>query len=68
MLVEALYYKPEGRTSPDDVIKYFFFSLPNPSSRIMALGFAQSLTEMNARNIPGGKARPACEVDNLTAI
>jgi hypothetical protein len=32
----------------------FFFSLPNPSSRVMALGSTQSLTEMSTRNLPGG--------------
>jgi hypothetical protein len=43
----------------------FFFNLPNPSSRIMALGSTQPLTEISTRNIPGGKARKA---DNFTAI
>jgi hypothetical protein len=37
---------------PDDVIG--FFNWPNPSSRIMALGSTQSLTEMSTRNLPGG--------------
>jgi hypothetical protein len=32
----------------------FFFSLPNPSSRNMALGSTYPLTEMRARNLPGG--------------
>jgi hypothetical protein len=36
-----------------------FFILPNPSSRTMALGSAQPLTEINTRNLPGGKGRPA---------
>jgi hypothetical protein len=30
-----------------------FFNLPNPSSRIMALGSTQPLTEMSTRNILG---------------
>jgi hypothetical protein len=34
----------------------------------MALGSTQPLTEMSARNIPGGKGRPARKADNLTAI
>jgi hypothetical protein len=34
----------------------------------MALGSTQPLTEMSTRNIPGGKERPACKADNLTAI
>jgi hypothetical protein len=34
----------------------------------MALGSTQPLTEMSTRNLPGGKKRPACKADNLTAI
>jgi hypothetical protein len=30
-----------------------FFDLPNPSSRTMALGSTQPLTEMSTRNLPG---------------
>jgi hypothetical protein len=45
-----------------------FSNLPNPSSRTMALGSTQPLTEMSTRNLPGGKERPAHKVDNLTAI
>jgi hypothetical protein len=45
-----------------------FFNLPNPSSRTMALGSTQTLTEMSTRNIPGGEGRPARKADNLTAI
>jgi hypothetical protein len=30
-----------------------FFNLPNPSSRTMALGSTQTLTEMSTRNLPG---------------
>jgi hypothetical protein len=45
-----------------------FFTLPNPSSRTMAVGSAQPLTEMSTRNLPGGKKRPARKADNLTAI
>jgi hypothetical protein len=50
---------------PDEVV---FSNWPNPTSRIMALGSTQPLTEMNTRNIPGGKERPEREADNLTAI
>jgi hypothetical protein len=50
---------------PDEVD---FFSWPNPSSHIMALGSTQPLTEMSTGNIPGGKGRPARKADNLTAI
>jgi hypothetical protein len=45
-----------------------FFNLPNPSSRTMALGLTQPLTEMSTRNIPGGVGQPARKADNLTAI
>jgi hypothetical protein len=45
-----------------------FFNRPNPSSRTMALGSTQPLTEMSTRNLPGGKVRPVCKADNLTAI
>jgi hypothetical protein len=45
-----------------------FFDWPNLSSRIMALGWTQPLTEMSTRNLPGGKGRPAHEADNLTSI
>jgi hypothetical protein len=45
-----------------------FFNLPNPSSRIMALGSTQPLTKMSTRNLPGGKKRPAPRADNITAI
>jgi hypothetical protein len=50
---------------PDEV---GFFSLPNSSSRTMALGSTQLLTEMSTRNIHGGKGRPARKADNFTAI
>jgi hypothetical protein len=36
---------------PDEV---GFFHLPNPSSRAMALGLTQPLTELSTRNFPGG--------------
>jgi hypothetical protein len=46
----------------------FFFNLPNSSSRTVALGSTQPVTEMSSRNLPGGKGRPAHKVENLTAI
>jgi hypothetical protein len=51
---------------PDEVIG--FFSWPNASSRTMALGSIQPLTEMSTSNIPGGKGRPARKADNLTVF
>jgi hypothetical protein len=49
---------------PNEVLG--FFNWPNPSSRTMALGSTQPLTEMSTRNLPGGKVQPV--QDNLTAI
>jgi hypothetical protein len=42
----------------------FFYNLPNHSSRIMAMGLTQLLTEI----FLAGKGRPARKADNLTAI
>jgi hypothetical protein len=53
-VVEALCYKPEVQ-----VIEFVSVYL-NPSSRIVALGLTQPVTEMS-------KARPARKADNLTA-
>jgi hypothetical protein len=58
-------WKVTGSIS-DEVIGVF--NLPNPSSRTVALGSTQRLTEMSTRNLPGGKGRPACKTDNLTAF
>jgi hypothetical protein len=46
----------------------WFFNWPNPSSRTMALGSTQALTETSAMNLLWGKGRPARKADNLTAI
>jgi hypothetical protein len=50
----------------DEVIG--FFNWPNPSSRTMALGSTQPLTEMSTRNLPGGKRRPVRKTNILNAI
>jgi len=48
-LVEAMHYKPGGRSLiPDNVIG--FFQLHNTSGRTKALGLTQPLTEMSTRN------------------
>jgi hypothetical protein len=68
-LVEALWYKMEVRgedSNPDEIIG--FCDLSNPSSRTIALGCTQLLTEMSTRNLPGNEGRPARKADNLTAI
>jgi hypothetical protein len=46
----------------------FLLNLPNSSSRTMALGLTQPLTELSTRNPPGGKGRPVRNADKLTAI
>jgi hypothetical protein len=51
---------------PDEVTG--FCTWPNPSSRTMAPGSTQPLTEMSTRDLPGGKGRPARKADDLTAI
>jgi hypothetical protein len=51
---------------PDAVIG--FLNLPNPSSRTTAPGSTQPLTEMDTRDLSGGKRRPTDKTDNLTAI
>jgi hypothetical protein len=51
---------------PDNVMG--LFNSPNPSSRTIALGSTQPLTEMSTRNLSGGKGRPACSTYNLTSI
>jgi hypothetical protein len=54
----------EGAGSfPDAVIG--FFDLRIPSSRAMALGSTQLLTEMSIRNLPGVRGR---KTDNFTTI
>jgi hypothetical protein len=53
-------------SSPGEVD--FFSNLPNPSSRTVALGSIQLLTEMRTRNLLGDKERPTREADNLAAI
>jgi hypothetical protein len=57
-----------GRSQVQVPPRCFFFNLPNPSSRTMALGSTQPLTEMSTRNLPGSKGRPARKADNLTDI
>jgi hypothetical protein len=57
---------------PAPMMSLSSFKLPNPSNRIVVLGFTQPLTEMSTRdrdnNLSWGKARPASEADNLAAI
>jgi hypothetical protein len=45
-----------------------FFNLLYTSSYTVALGLTESLIEMNSRNLPGGKIRPALKANNFTAI
>jgi hypothetical protein len=50
---------------PDEVD---FFYLPNPSSRTMALGLTQPLTEMSTRNLPGGGGKKNGRRIGLTTL
>jgi hypothetical protein len=45
-------------------MRWIFFNLLNPSSRIIVV----PVTEMSTRNLPGSKGRTAGKADNLTAI
>jgi hypothetical protein len=56
----------KAESVPDEVNG--FFQMTYLSSRSMALGPTQPLTEMSARNLPGGKGRPASKADSLTAV
>jgi hypothetical protein len=51
---------------PDEEIG--FFNWPTPSSRIMALGSTQTLTEMNTRNLPEVKVRTELKAVSFTSI
>jgi hypothetical protein len=44
------------------------FNLRNPSSSIMAMRSTQPPTEMNTKNLPGGRGLPELKADYLTAI
>jgi hypothetical protein len=57
-----------GRSRVRVPMRCFFFSLSNPSSRIMALGSTQPLTGLSTRNLSGGRGRPARKADNVTAV
>jgi hypothetical protein len=43
-----------GRSRVRVPVRWIFFSWPNPSSRIMALGSTQPLTDMSTRNLQWG--------------
>jgi hypothetical protein len=62
-LVEAPCYRRKAAGSIPDVL-IGFFNLPNPSSRTVALGSTQSLTEMSTRYLPAVKERLALKADN----
>jgi hypothetical protein len=65
IMIGALCYSRKVAGSiPDEVIE--FFNWPNSSSRTMALGSTQPLTEMTTRNVPGVKGRQASTADSLT--
>jgi hypothetical protein len=51
-----------ARSNADEVD---FINLHNPSSRTMALGSTQPLTEMCTRNHPGSEGRPMLKLTTL---
>jgi hypothetical protein len=51
---ETLCYKQEGLGSDSRCHWTFFFKLPNPSSRTMALGSTRPVTVMSTKNFYGG--------------
>jgi hypothetical protein len=51
---------------PDEVIR--FSTWLNPSSRTIAMGSTEPLTEMSIMNLPRGKGQLAHTADNLTTI
>jgi hypothetical protein len=57
-----------GRSRVRFLMSLDTFNLSNPSSRTMALGMTQPLTEMSTRNLPGHKGQPGHKADNLTII
>jgi hypothetical protein len=65
-VVGALCYKPACRGFSSEAIG--FVSKTSTTGNSMALGSTHHLTEVSARNRPGGKGRPSCKTNNLTAI
>jgi hypothetical protein len=51
---------------PGEVIG--LINCPNPSTRTMALGLTQPLTEISITNFPGGKRQLVHKADNHTTI
>jgi hypothetical protein len=51
---------------PDEASE--FFNLPIPSSRTMALGSTQPLTEMSVSNLSEDRVQLVHKADNLTVI
>jgi hypothetical protein len=47
------YREDIGKETSPSTGHWISFNLPNSSSRTMALGSTQHLTEMNIRNLPG---------------
>jgi hypothetical protein len=43
-----------GKSRVQVPMRRIFFNLPNPSSRIMALGSSRPLIEMSTGDLPGG--------------
>jgi hypothetical protein len=63
-----MYYATSREIAGSGTRRGGFLNVPNPSSRTMALGSTQPLTEMSIRNFSENKKRPARGADNLTAM
>jgi hypothetical protein len=61
-----MYYATSRKAAGASTDEVDFFNLPNPSSRTIALGSTQPLTEMSTGNLPVDKGRPTCKAENLT--
>jgi hypothetical protein len=57
-----------GRSRARIPLRWTFQLTYNPSSRTMALGSTQPLTEMSLGIFLGGNGQPAHKADNLTTI
>jgi hypothetical protein len=51
-----------------NTLHQYIIHISNPSSRTTGLATILPITEMNTRNLPGGKEQPARKADNFTAI
>jgi hypothetical protein len=58
----------DGRSRVRFSMRSLDFSIDKPSSRTVALGSTQSVTEISTKNLPGSKGRSARKADKFTAM